>query len=172
MRRKHGRRSPGHPTEPDLPITPMLDMAFQLLSFFILTANFAPTEVQFASNLPALDGTSNTVSDPTKLEPDVIYQISVSPVKGVPADIEFKEKGKVDGTFFKSSPNDPNKAMADLKKHLESLSKGVPKETLPKLEFLFEDEVRYAFVIKMQDDARLAGFEQMSASGNKAKPKP
>jgi biopolymer transport protein ExbD len=46
-------------TEVELPITPMLDMAFQLLTFFILTYHPAPTEGQFAMSLlpaaPALD---------------------------------------------------------------------------------------------------------------------
>ena len=39
------------PDEIEIPITPMLDMAFQLLTFFILTYNPAPAEVQFNMNL-------------------------------------------------------------------------------------------------------------------------
>ena len=35
----------------EIPITPMLDMAFQLLTFFILTYRPAPVEGQFAMNL-------------------------------------------------------------------------------------------------------------------------
>jgi len=35
----------------DIPITPMLDMAFQLLTFFILTYHATPTEGQFSMNL-------------------------------------------------------------------------------------------------------------------------
>jgi biopolymer transport protein ExbD len=42
----------------DIPITPMLDMAFQLLTFFILTYHPMPTEGQFAMNLlPAAPAT-------------------------------------------------------------------------------------------------------------------
>lgn len=37
--------------EVDIPITPMLDMAFQLLTFFILTYHPAPQEGQFSMNL-------------------------------------------------------------------------------------------------------------------------
>ena len=37
--------------EVEIPITPMLDMAFQLLTFFILTYHAAPTEGQFSMNL-------------------------------------------------------------------------------------------------------------------------
>jgi biopolymer transport protein ExbD len=39
------------PEDIEIPITPMLDMAFQLLTFFILTYRPAPTEVQFNMNL-------------------------------------------------------------------------------------------------------------------------
>jgi biopolymer transport protein ExbD len=41
-----------------IPITPMLDMAFQLLTFFILTYHPAPSEGQFSMNLmPAAPAT-------------------------------------------------------------------------------------------------------------------
>ena len=36
---------------PEVPIAPMLDMAFQLLTFFVLTYRPAPTEVQFGMQL-------------------------------------------------------------------------------------------------------------------------
>ncbi|MFO0958925.1 MAG: biopolymer transporter ExbD [Isosphaeraceae bacterium] len=39
------------PDEPEVPITPMLDMAFQLLTFFVLTYHPAPVEGQFAMSL-------------------------------------------------------------------------------------------------------------------------
>src|SRR6516165_3079795 len=46
------------PDEIQIPITPMLDMAFQLLTFFILTYRPAPTEGQFVMNLmPAAPAT-------------------------------------------------------------------------------------------------------------------
>jgi biopolymer transport protein ExbD len=45
--------------EVEIPITPMLDMAFQLLTFFVLTFKPAPTELQFVMNLlPAQPATS------------------------------------------------------------------------------------------------------------------
>lgn len=49
----HARTRPGtEHVEPDLPITPMLDMAFQLLAFFILTFKSSPTEGQILLGLP------------------------------------------------------------------------------------------------------------------------
>ena len=45
--------------EVQIPITPMLDMAFQLLTFFILTYRPAPAEGQFSMNLlPAQPATA------------------------------------------------------------------------------------------------------------------
>ena len=50
--------------EPDLPITPMLDMSFQLMAFFILTFRPMPTEGQMALALPDKIGGGSSISDP------------------------------------------------------------------------------------------------------------
>ena len=50
--RSVGRRRGGIEMEgPDVPVAPMLDMAFQLLTFFVLTYRAAPVEGQFVMNL-------------------------------------------------------------------------------------------------------------------------
>ncbi len=60
--KKHVRKSEG----PDIPITPMLDMAFQLLTFFVLTYKVMPSEGQFLMNLvPPQPATSITAEAPT-----------------------------------------------------------------------------------------------------------
>lgn len=56
----HGKRMSSDQVEPDLPITPMLDMSFQLLAFFIMTFHPAPTEAQIALALPQLEGGPST----------------------------------------------------------------------------------------------------------------
>lgn len=51
--------------EIEIPITPMLDMAFQLLTFFILTYRPAPSEGQFSMNLlPPQPATEITKEQP------------------------------------------------------------------------------------------------------------
>src|SRR4051794_21378164 len=62
--------------EVEVQITPMLDMAFQLLTFFILTFRPAPVEGQFSMNLlpasPALKMDATTPPDPAaNANPDV-----------------------------------------------------------------------------------------------------
>jgi len=53
--------------EIEIPITPMLDMAFQLLTFFILTYHPAPSEGQFSMNLlPAQPAVSMDAPAPTE----------------------------------------------------------------------------------------------------------
>jgi biopolymer transport protein ExbD len=51
---------------PDVPVAPMLDMAFQLLTFFVLTYKPMPSEGQFIMNLlPAQPATAITAEAPS-----------------------------------------------------------------------------------------------------------
>ena len=75
-----------------LPITPMLDMSFQLLSFFILTFKPMPTEGQMAINLPKVDATdqpppSTPLPDDEKKDE---YTITVYAAQGDIGLISFK----------------------------------------------------------------------------------
>ena len=63
MARKRKRKEE-LPVDVTLPITPMLDMSFQLLSFFILTFHPMPTEGQLAVNLPKVDAAQQVETDP------------------------------------------------------------------------------------------------------------
>jgi biopolymer transport protein ExbD len=56
---------------PDVPIAPFLDMAFQLLTFFVITYRPLPEEGQFLMNLlPAQPATSITAEAPTQKPSD------------------------------------------------------------------------------------------------------
>src|ERR1700712_3328931 len=65
--------------EVELQVTPMLDMAFQLLTFFILTYRSAPIEGQFAMNLlpaaPAIKMDAAAPPDATAKNDDVPAQL-------------------------------------------------------------------------------------------------
>ncbi len=55
---------------PEVPITPMLDMAFQLLTFFVLTYHPAPVEGQFSmSLLPPQPATNLDATPPPDAAP-------------------------------------------------------------------------------------------------------
>src|SRR5947209_14965618 len=68
MAHSRRRRKPIPLVDPDLPITPMLDMSFQLLSFFILTFHPMPTEGQLSVNLPKIDAADKPQDTPTPPE--------------------------------------------------------------------------------------------------------
>jgi biopolymer transport protein ExbD len=66
----------------DIPITPMLDMAFQLLTFFILTYHPMPSEGQFVMNLmPAAPATDINAKTPESAQanPDIPAALKTLP---------------------------------------------------------------------------------------------
>jgi biopolymer transport protein ExbD len=90
--------------EPDLPITPMLDMSFQLLAFFIMTFKPAPTEGQLMLALPKEEGGDSSTSapslpDPNK-PPNYIFRVT-STDKGTIDGISWSIQGSTD---FKDKP--------------------------------------------------------------------
>jgi biopolymer transport protein ExbD len=58
------KRKDEAPVDVTLPITPMLDMSFQLLSFFILTFHPMPTEGQLSINLPNINAADKSETPP------------------------------------------------------------------------------------------------------------
>lgn len=62
-------------TEVEIQVAPMLDMAFQLLTFFILTYQVTPIEGQFSMNLlpaaPAIDMNAPPAADSAPADPSV-----------------------------------------------------------------------------------------------------
>lgn len=65
---RHRHRQGTDYVEPDLPITPMLDMSFQLLAFFIMTFQPTKTEGQIMVALPKQKGGGESV--PSALSAD------------------------------------------------------------------------------------------------------
>ncbi len=75
----HNRKRQGTDfVEPDLPITPMLDMSFQLLAFFIMTFKPAPTEGQIMLTLPKEEpGGGASIPNPAAPEKPIHYIVRV-----------------------------------------------------------------------------------------------
>ena len=65
-RRKRKRVQEEKPSEP--PMTPMIDVIFQLLIFFVLTMQFKSVEGRLLSQLPKTKGMDPTVGPPPPLE--------------------------------------------------------------------------------------------------------
>src|SRR5260221_4211229 len=70
-------RSGGPVLEPELPVTPMLDMAFQLLAFFVMTYHPSALEGQIALNLPSQGGVINVNGIDSDIEPKTFVEVTV-----------------------------------------------------------------------------------------------
>jgi biopolymer transport protein ExbD len=151
-------------TKPDLPITPMLDMSFQLLAFFIITFKPASTEGQLSLMLPksGADTALTAPSDPNLIaeEPEELYVVRAQSQKVEGQELvtlELVIPKVADPIKFES---DTSKLVSELKKRVEA--KKASKEPIPKLEYQFADKISYQVVIKLLDEAKQAGFERVS----------
>lgn len=144
------RKNPAF-TEPELPITPMLDMSFQLMAFFILTFRSTPTEAQLGLALPAAEGGPSAVPPPSLAVEDdeLIIQIYAAE-NGAVADVVAAPKtGNV--TIGPESA----KLFAYLKERAAS-------GTVPALKLEIAERLNYQYVIKLIDEAKRAGYDRVS----------
>jgi biopolymer transport protein ExbD len=146
------KRPAASKTEPDLPITPMLDMSFQLMAFFILTFRPMPTEAQLPLALPEQKGGAVSLAppsvDPTE-DQELIIQVYAAD-NGNIADITAAPET---GSF--SLGQDTSKLFAYLKEKAAG-------DKVPKLKFEIAERLNYQYVIKLIDEARRAGFTRIS----------
>ncbi len=79
MRRRYRRRRRETPAEVELNMAAMLDMAFQLLAFFILTFEPSPVESQISLRMPNKPSTSNVGTELKENQDDLFgLQLSVN----------------------------------------------------------------------------------------------
>jgi biopolymer transport protein ExbD len=129
--------------EVEVPVTPMLDMAFQLLTFFILTYRPAPTEVQFAMNLlPAQKATEIDKAPPKNSEPTL--EASLRTLKTV-------LKAGPNGLIGEMMLNDkPIAGMVELKKELEGFVND-PILSFDQAVISIDPQLKYAELIRVID---------------------
>jgi biopolymer transport protein ExbD len=145
-------------TKPDLPITPMLDMSFQLMAFFILTFKPAPTEAQLALALPPAEGGPAAVAPPpSELNPAEEEQLLVQVYAAANGGV-----GKI--VALRTSGEEPLADTSALFKYLKDevdQRKG-RKAGPPKLKLEMAPDLNYQYVIKMVDEGRRAGIDSIS----------
>ena len=161
-------------TKPDLPITPMLVMSFQLLAFFIITFKPASTEGQLSLMLPKSgEDTALTAPPDAQLseEPPELYVIRAQADRGGNlSGLELVIPKVADPIKFET---DTSKLLVELKTRVDA--KKAAKEAIPKLEYQFADRLNLQFVMKQLDEAKQAGFESvspMALTPEKPKPEP
>ncbi len=147
------RRGNSGGVEVYLPITPMLDMTFQLLFYFVSTFNPVPVEGQIAMKLPAEDtGGAVLNPDPFQDKKDK-YRVIIYAEGG-----DYKLFDLKGDAFSKES------IPPDLNKLREELNVIVNKEKVS-LTLEIQDNLTYAKLISIMDYLRQAGFVDIGVSG-------
>lgn len=161
------RRKGGGFVEPDLPITPMLDMSFQLLAYFLMTFNPTPTEGHLDVILPAQPGKTNSIK-----EPDPFSEQQEEMMVRVEAD----EKGDIAGVYITMSKNAAEESLPgkgreartnlfkDLQRRLANLRADNAKLAVPapfvppKIKLELADNLSFKLVVAIMDECGRAGF--------------
>jgi biopolymer transport protein ExbD len=141
--------------EADLPITPMLDMSFQLLAFFIMTFKPLPVEAQIAMALPASEGGGVSIPDPSSDKPTK-YIVNVTASEGGQIrGMTIREEGSAENA--RDIGADIGAYFNELKSRVDQL-KGKPS----KLTLELDDKLLEEYVVKLLDHGIRAGFTDIS----------
>ena len=158
------RRKTDAGPEPNLPITPMLDMAFQLLAFFVMTYHPSDLEGQMDLRLPSEaitraekkeDIDPNAKPDPKPLE--------------LPANLTVLVRTQQDGsnngqisalTLQDEAGPQPVDNLAKLKDELKKRQETV--ENKENIKIQADGKLKWESVIQVMDVCQQAGFKNIS----------
>ena len=153
----HDRTRTDH-VEPDLPVTPMLDMSFQLLAFFIVTFKPAPTEGQIALALPK-DGKSDS-------------QLIDQTFEKRPAQLTVRVSAAADGTIAgmtlletdgPAGAKDLGTRVEAFRDELTATANRLARENRPgRLVLELDDTLIQEYVVQLMDTGTRAGFAELS----------
>ena len=151
------RRQGTDQVEPDLPITPMLDMSFQLLAFFIMTFKPAPTEGQIAMTLPKEEG-GPTISMPNPFEDKPTRYI----IK-----VEANEQSQITRMTIQDAGTaviDAKDLVVDIKSYMSELLKLADqhKAKPAKLTLEIDPQLMQEYVVQLLDHGVRAGFTDIA----------
>lgn len=163
-------------------ITPMLDMSFQLLAFFIMIYHPSALEGHINGNLvppsqPLIKGKEkNTPTDTPLLadsDPDLEDTLQVivkaipkggverSRTDGMPAQIYVKRKEDTEASLISDTDDDMTEAWKKLKRRLkESLSGGLVTKGNIRLDC--GADLKHRYVMEAYDHCKDAGFQNVS----------
>ena len=148
-----------------LPITPMLDMTFQLLFFFIMNFNPADLEGQMDMSLPSeeIKANKNDKPDPTVAPPktpdpefpsDLTVQVRTQNAEG--------SEGGISAIFVKGidGKEDPVNGLDGLMKYLEDKRATVTHKEAIKIRG--DNKLRIKHLMKVMDTCKEAGYTNTS----------
>jgi biopolymer transport protein ExbD len=154
----HKRKKAADYMDPDLPITPMLDMSFQLLAFFIMTFKPAPTEGQIALTLPKEEGGGVGIPSPIDENKPKHYIVRV----------ESTESGKIGQMkiteeLSAAPPKDLGANVEAYAAELKNLANQLAaQQKTGKITLELGDALLQEYVVQLVDNGIRAGFTDIS----------
>ncbi len=159
------KRKPDADIEPNLPVTPMLDMAFQLLAFFVMTYHPSDLEGQMDLSLP-----SENITQAKKQE-DVQTNAAPDPNKPLelPANVTVIVRTQMDGvndgrisalTLQDDAGPHAVDTLDKLVAELKDRSKTV--ENKENIKIQADGKLKWEEVVKVMDVCQQAGFKNIS----------
>ena len=153
------------PLEVELPITPMLDLAFQVLLFFILT--YHPSQLEGQMDLALPDAAQARALDLKDAKPESATPGSLELPSEITVIVRTHHDGGGEGRISqivvqeKQSPQGKELASEDsLRKYLESARSGLLNQSDIKIQA--ESGLRYGHLMTVMDMCTLAGFTNVS----------
>jgi biopolymer transport protein ExbD len=155
------KRKEDAPIEPTLPITPMLDMTFQLFAFFVFTYSPQALEGKMDFSLPAsgdFKAQSPDQVDPTKSDTEVALESDLTvEVRTVTDGVN---KGNISQILIKSREGDtPVSNLEELARHLAKVRPGLLNQN--EIKVTGESNLKWAFLVDVMDVCRNSGFKQV-----------
>ncbi|MFO0842991.1 MAG: biopolymer transporter ExbD [Gemmataceae bacterium] len=160
------RRKAETASKVSLPITPMLDMTFQLLFFFIFNFNPADLEGQMEMALPSQNVTANRdqkkVDKEAKPEKDPLTDIESDLTVKVRTQLDENSAGGISNISVQSisGKEDRVEGLAGLRKYLEEKRKTVTNKEAIKVQG--DGKLRIKYILQVMDVCRQAGFNNVS----------
>lgn len=161
----HKKKSEAPSGDVELPITPMLDMTFQLLVFFIITYHPSSLEGQMDFNLPAT-GDARAKS-PDMVDPDKPSDTDLSPKGAMTLTVKAPPQGgDINNIVIQMPNNGPEFSFQNPDKMYDFLIEvrksgntyHVDLENKNDIQIQADGALKYAKVIRVVDLCRKAGF--------------
>jgi len=159
------KRKPDAEIEPNLPVTPMLDMAFQLLAFFVMTYHPSDLEGQMDLSLPSENITQakdkDQVDPNAPPDPNQKLELPANVTVIVRTQMDGENNGRISALTLQdlAGPHVIDN-LGKLATELKERSKTV--ENKENIKIQADGKLKWEEVIKVMDVCQQTGFKNIS----------
>jgi biopolymer transport protein ExbD len=163
--RRHRSKDEG--PEVEIPVTPMLDMAFQLLTFFIFTYHPSEMEGQMEMMLPG--GGTYKAQKQEDVNPDAMSDPDVDAKSQITLRIKTQHSDEGGAIQFpieiEGLAKDTANSLKDLEAKLIAMRGGEkgdkPEGQSDSVKIEAEKKLKWAFIVEVMDAAKRAGYHNI-----------